>query len=97
MSLLLLLHAVDETAKIGADFDRQTFSDLIYYGRLVTDEETLKNAAISIPAPLHDTAERWRVFHFHGYLTEALQSLLVSVVGVLRHHPAGIDRNRLLA
>ena len=42
MSLLLLLHAIGETAKIGADFDRQTFSDLTYYGRVVTDEEALK-------------------------------------------------------
>jgi hypothetical protein len=49
-----------------------------------------------MPGPLRDAAERWRVFHFHSYLTEALQSLLVSVVGVLRHHPAGIDRSRLL-
>ena len=96
MSLLLLVHAVGKTAKIGANFDRQTFSDLTYYGRVVTDEKALKSAAISIPAPLRDAAERWRVFHFHGYLTEALQSLLVSVVGVLRHHPAGIDRSRLL-
>ena len=97
MSLLLLLHAVGETAKFRAGFDRQTFSDLTYYGRVVTDEETLKSKALGIPAPLRDAAERWRVFHFHGYLTEALQSLLVSLVGVLRHHPAGIDRSRLLA
>jgi hypothetical protein len=97
MSLLLLLHAVGENAKIRAGFDRQTFSDLTYYGRVVTDEENLKSKTIDIPAPLRDAAERWRVFHFHGYLTEALQSLLVSLVGVLRHHPAGIDRSRLLA
>jgi hypothetical protein len=97
MSLLLLLHAIGETAKIGAEFDRQTFSDLTYYGRVVTGEESLKSTAIAIPASLRDAAERWRVFHFHGYLTEALQSLLVSLVGVLRHHPAGIDRSHLLA
>jgi hypothetical protein len=98
MSLLLLLHAVGETAKIDIGFDRQTFIDLTYYGRVVTEEENLKSTAIPIAAPLRDAAERWRVFHFHGYFTEALQSLLVSVVGVLRHHPAGIDdRSRLLA
>jgi hypothetical protein len=96
MSLLLLLHAVGETAKIGADFGRQSFSDLTYYGRVVTDEDALKSTAIFAPAPLRDAAERWRVFHFHSYLTEALQSLLVSVVGVLRHHPAGIERSHLL-
>ena len=64
MSLLLLLHAIGETAKIGAGFDRQTFSDLTYYGRVVTDEERHKSTAIDIPAPLRDAAERWRIFHF---------------------------------
>jgi hypothetical protein len=97
MSLLLLLHAIGETAKIEAKFDRQTFSDLTYYGRVVTGEERLESATINIPASLRDAAERWRVFHFHGYLTVALQSFLVCSVGVLRHHPGGIDRSRLLA
>jgi hypothetical protein len=97
MSLLLLLHAIGETAKIEAKFDRQTFSDLTYYDRVVTGEERLESATINIPASLRDAAERWRVFHFHGYLTVALQSFLVCSVGVLRHHPGGIDRSRLLA
>jgi hypothetical protein len=96
MSLLLLLHGIGAAAKIEVPFDRQSFSDLTYYGRIVTDEEHLKSAAIDIPAPLRDAAERWRIFHFHGYLTVALQSFLISIVGVLRHHPAGIDRGRLL-
>jgi hypothetical protein len=74
MSLLLLLHAIGETAKIEAKFDRQTFSDLTYYDRVVTGEERLESATINIPASLRDAAERWRVFHFHGYLTVALQS-----------------------
>jgi hypothetical protein len=74
----------------------ETFNDLTYYGRVVTDEERHKGAAIDMPHSLRDVAERWRIFHFHGYLTVALQSLLVSIVGVLRHHPAGIDRSQLL-
>jgi hypothetical protein len=96
MSLLLLLYGIGETAKRGAGFDRLTFSDLTYFGRVVTDEERQRSAPIDMPYPLRDVAERWRMFHFHGYLTVALQSLLVSVVGILRHHPAGIDRSRLL-
>jgi hypothetical protein len=96
MSLLLLLHGIGKTAKLGVGFDRLTFSDLTYFGRVLTDEERQKSAAIGMPYPLRDVAERWRMFHFHDYLTVALQSFLVSVVGVLRHHPAGIDRSRLL-
>ena len=96
MSLLLLLYGVGAAAKADAPFDRQSFSDLTYYGRIVADEEHLKSVAIDIPAPLRDAAERWRVFHFHVYLTVALQSFLVSIVGALRHHPGGIDRGRLL-
>jgi hypothetical protein len=97
MSLLLLLHAVGETARLEVGFDRQTFSDFTYYGRVMTDEERFKSAAVAVPASLRDAAERWRVFHFHGYLTVALQSFLVSIVGVLRNHPAGIERSRILA
>jgi hypothetical protein len=63
---------------------------------VVTDEERQKSASIDIPNRLRDVAERWRIFHFHSYLTVALQSFLVSIVGVLRHHPAGIDRSQLL-
>ena len=96
MSLLLLLHGIGKTATIEAEFDRLTFSDLTYFGRVVTDEERQKSASIDIPHPLRDVAERWQIFHFHSYLTVALQSFLVSIVGVLRHHPAGIDRSRLL-
>lgn len=96
MSLLLLLYGISKAAKIEVAFDRQSFSDLTYFGRAVTDEEHQKSTAIGVPDSLRDVAERWRIFHFHSYLTVALQSLLVSVVGVLRHHPAGIDRSRLL-
>jgi hypothetical protein len=96
MSLLLLLYGIGKTATIEAAFNRLTFSDLTYFGRVVTDEERQKSASIDIPNRLRDVAERWRIFHFHSYLTVALQSFLVSIVGVLRHHPAGIDRSQLL-
>jgi len=96
MSLLLLLHGIGKAATIETMFDRQTFSDLTYFKQVVTDEEHQESSPIDMPHSLRDVAERWRIFHFHSYLTVALQSLLVCVVGVLRHHPAGIDRSRLL-
>lgn len=96
MSLLLLLHGIGKAATIEAMFDRQTFGDLTYFKQVVTGEERQDSSAIDMPHSLRDVAERWRIFHFHSYLTVALQSLLVCVVGVLRHHPAGIDRSRLL-
>ncbi len=96
MSLLLLLHAIGEAAKIGIVFDRHAFNDLTYFGHVMRDEERGTSAPLDVPAPLRDSAERWRMFHFHGYLTVALQSFLVTIVGVLRQHPSGIDRARLL-
>jgi hypothetical protein len=96
MSLLLMLDCVGLMAHAGVSFDRQAFSDLTYFGRVVPDEEGLKSVPIQVPDPLRDIAERWRIFHFHSHLTVALQSFLVSVVGVLRNHPGGIDRLRLL-
>jgi hypothetical protein len=96
MSLMLMLHGVGATARAEVNFDRQSFSDLTYYRRLVTDEERLKSVPVEIPAALSDAAERWRIFNFHGYLSVALQSLLVSILSVLRNRPGGIDRNYLL-
>jgi hypothetical protein len=96
MSLLLLLHAVRETAKIGIVLDRHAFNDLTYFGRVVPDEKRRKSASVDVPGILRDSSERWRIFHFHGYLTVALQSFLVLIVGVLRQHPTGIERTMLL-
>ena len=85
-----------EAAKIGIVFDRHAFNDLTYFGHIMRDEERENGAPLDVPAPLRDSAERWRMFHFHGYLTVALQSFLVTIVGVLRQHPSGNDRARLL-
>jgi hypothetical protein len=87
MSLLLLLWAVDVTSDAGHDLDAQSFDDLTYY-RLIADEEG-DDIPVEVPQPLVDIAERWRIFHFHNYLTTALETLLAGLVRAIRYHPAG--------
>ncbi len=55
-----------------------------------------KAISVKIAAPLHNIAERWRIFYFHSYLTVALQSFVVAITHTLRNHPGGLDRARLL-
>jgi hypothetical protein len=96
MSLLLMLEAIRKLQRTGLLFDAAAFSDLTYFGRVLPRGSEGKSVRIDIAAPLRDIAERWRVFHFHTHLTTALQSLLVAVVGVLRDHPGGIDREQII-
>lgn len=87
MSLLLILYAVDITADNGVSFDANAFNDLTYYRTLIDEEDN--PIAIDMPSQLTDIAERWRIFHFHGYLTIALEALLVGLVRVIRYNPEG--------
>jgi hypothetical protein len=98
MTLLLLLQAIAEASGRYISFDRHVFNDLTYFGRIVRDDEEQDDESfpVAIPDPLIDIAARWRIFHFHGYLAVALQSFLVTIVGILREHPSGIERGKLL-
>lgn len=87
MSLLLLLWAVDVTNEAGVTLDAQSFDDLTYY-RIISDELG-EVTSVKTPPVLEDISERWRIFHFHNYLTTALESLLAGLVRAIRHHPAG--------
>lgn len=87
MSLLLLLWAVDVTDEAGLELTVRSFDDLTYY-RIVSDEEA-HDVPVETPSALIDISERWRIFHFHNYLTTALESLLAGLVRAIRYHPAG--------
>lgn len=87
MSLLLLLWAVDVTNEAGLELDAQSFDDLTYY-RIISGEGG-NTTPVETPQALIDISERWRIFHFHNYLTTALESLLAGLVRAIRYHPSG--------
>jgi hypothetical protein len=95
MSLLLLLYSLAEIAAAGTHFNWEAFSDLTYFERIMHGDQS-RSIAVKVPEQLQDISQRWRIFHFHGYLTLALQSFLVGIVRVLRDRPGGIGRSRLL-
>ena len=96
MTLLFMLESIRQLGDIGVRFDETSFRDLTYFREVMTNEAARPIVRIDLPETVHDIAERWRVFHFHGYLTLALQSLLVGIVRGLRHQPAGVERSQLL-
>lgn len=87
MSLLLILYSVDVAADNGMALDGEAFNDLTYYRTLLDEDDN--PIPIDIPWQLTDISERWRIFHFHGYLTTALEALLVGLVRAIRYHPEG--------
>lgn len=89
MTLLLLMHLVKEASKLGVRFDAAAFDDLTFYGH-ICHAHTGDLHPLAPPLELEDIAQRWRIFHFHSYLTVALQTLLVAVVDAVRDQPAGL-------
>lgn len=94
MSLMLLLWAVDTARTAGRDLDARTFDDLTFYGVVLDENDDA--SSVEVPGPLADIAQRWRIFHFHNYLTTALESLLSGLVRSLRYHPAGRSISEVL-
>lgn len=87
MSLLLLLWAVNEAHEAGVDLNMQAFDDMTYY-RMFSDNDG-ETVDVEVPPLLVDIGERWRMFHFHNYLTTALEALLAGLLRAIRYHPAG--------
>jgi hypothetical protein len=96
MSLLLIMESIRTTTEAGVPFNQRSFGDLTYFGRVMSDEDADKSVAIALSDAVLDINQRWRIFHFHGYLTLALQSFLVGTVRVLRDQPAGVERSKIL-
>lgn len=82
-SLVLLLQLCNQLGHHGVELDADAFSDAVYFGKVcLDDEDTLLD--IKLPNQLIDTATRWRMFHFHFYLSVALESLFVAIVSTSR-------------
>ncbi len=89
MTLLLVMQAAHLATSNGAELTSETFNDLTFYRRLFTGGDG--HVKISLPAELEDASERWRIFHFHSYLTTALEALLAGLVRTLRGQPNGLS------
>ncbi len=93
-SLVLLLELVRQLAAHDVTLDVDAFNDAVFYGK-VWQEDDAPLLEIKWPDQLTDIANRWRMFHFHFYLSIALESLFVSVVCKARS--AGLKGFRLEA
>jgi len=91
-SLVLLLELVRQLEPHDVTLDADAFNDAVFYGK-VWQEDDAPLLEIKWPDQLTDIANRWRMFHFHFYLSVALESLFVSVVSKARS--AGLKGFRL--
>ena len=82
-SLVLLLELVRQFALHDAELNEDSFNDAVYFGKVERGDDA-PLLEVSLPAPLMDIGNRWRMFHFHFYLAVALESLFVSVVSKAR-------------
>ncbi len=90
MSLLLFMYAAKVADANGLVLSREVIDHLTFYRRLKSPSDEQSEIVITIPEELDDIAERWRVFHFHNYLTVSLESLLAGIARSVRGHPAGL-------
>lgn len=82
-SLTLLLELIRQLELHGLELTTFMFNDATYLGAVRQDDES-PVIQITWPKPLQDSAERWRMFHFHYYCAVALESLFVRVVSQAR-------------
>ena len=93
-SLVLLLELVRQLESHEVMLEVDSFNDAVYFGKVFRQEGS-PLLDIKLPQQLADIANRWRMFHFHFYLSVALESLFVAVVSKARS--AGLRGFRLEA
>jgi hypothetical protein len=79
-TLVLLLEIVDRLSVDGYWIDRTVFNDAVYFGQITSDYSGKDADSIRFNRALRDIVDRWRMFHFHYYLSVGLESLFVYVV-----------------
>ena len=82
-SLVLVLELVRQLALHDVELNADSFNDAVYFGK-VERENDASLLEVTLPGSLEDIGNRWRMFHFHFYLSVALESLFVSVVSKAR-------------
>jgi hypothetical protein len=94
MTLLLMMQAIETADENGLMLDAAAFDDFTFYGRFSTEDGPTKK--VNFPPQLQDIQNRWRMFHFHTYLTVALESSLAGIVRAVRSNPAGLTVDEVL-
>ena len=94
-SLTLFLELMDKIAPHGVSVGHIVLGDAVYFGATGAGEDGSKVVKLGFSVQLEDIANRWRMFYFHYYLSVALESLFVGVVGCAQR--AGMAGTRVEA
>jgi len=92
-SLTLFLELIDKIAPHGVSVDHRILGDAVYFDATAAVEDGNHVLRFGLSPQLEDVANRWRMFYFHYYLSVALESLFVGVVGCAQR--AGMVGTRL--
>ena len=77
-TLVLILELVRQFETQNAVLDIDSFNDATYFAE-INQEPDIQHRLI-FPEALDDIVNRWRMFHFHYYISIALESLFVAIV-----------------
>jgi hypothetical protein len=92
-SLMLFMELIDKISPHGIGLDHFVLRDVVYFNATSNDDDGNEVLNLEISRPLEDIANRWRMFYFHYFLSVALESLFVGVVGYAQK--AGMAGTRL--
>jgi hypothetical protein len=97
-TLVLLLELVRQLGGDDHGLDTAVFNDAVYFGQITSDYSGKDKSSVRFPDALQDIADRWRMFHFHYYLSVGLETLFVYVVRQAREAGLrGVSHAELLA
>ena len=97
-TLVLLLDLLPQFGGSNLPLDMYTFNDATHFGEVAADRGGDEIVGIKINPKLRDIANRWRMFHFHYYLSVALETLFVLTVRRAREAGLrGVDLGELVA
>ena len=94
-SLTLFLELIDKIAPHDIMMHQDVFGDAVYFGATAAGEDGGQIVQLAMSTPLEDISKRWRMFYFHYFLSVALESLFVAVVGFAQR--AGMAGTRVEA
>ena len=81
-TLVMILTLIEKMKKAHISFNKDSFNDSIYYDQIEREDGSIQD--VGHPSQLGDIVNRWKMFHFHYYLSFALESLFVSTVDKAR-------------
>jgi hypothetical protein len=92
-SLTLFLELIDKIAPHGISLDHRVLGNAVYFDAMSAGDDGNEIFRFGLSGQLQDIGNRWRMFYFHYYLSVALESLFVGVVGYAQR--AGMVGTRL--